>query len=368
MKYLVLTASTGAGHNQAAKNLKIEIEKEEDTCIIFDLFKRPHNKDGFMVKSYEIMALAFPDAYNFMYNISNNKYINNVVFKNAFMAVCFNLKKVIDKEKPNIIIATHPFAVAIVSRLKEIFNIDITFIQIITDFKAHYTYIDKDVDAYITASDYTKDSIIQKGINENRVYTYGIPVNDEFRTTNFENRINNKNILIMGGSLGINDMEYSVELILEKNMDVFLTIICGKNTSLQKRLTKNLKKHIISGRAKIYGFTDKINELMDESKLIITKPGGLTSSEAINKGLPMIIPFSFVGQEIENTSFLVESNVALEIKNIKDLPEYINLLMTDDEYYNNMINNMKNMSKNYSTKAIIDLSKKIYERKNVSTY
>ena len=166
----------------------------------------------------------------------------------------------------------------------------------------------------------------------------------------------------MGGSLGLKAMEKVVDILVNSNLPIHLTVVCGKNIKLQKKLTKTLTKQIIDGKVHIYGFTDKISDIMDNSKLIITKPGGLTSTEAINKHLPMIIPFYIPGQEEENTAFLVESNMALEIKDFEHIPNYINFLIENKEYYNNMVDSMKKLSKCYSTTKIIELANQLIKK------
>ncbi|WP_067141654.1 MGDG synthase family glycosyltransferase [Oceanivirga salmonicida] len=355
MKYLILTASTGEGHNQAAKNLKNEFDKNtDDIAIIHDIFN--NSKLPFVEKGYDFLIANMPNTYGVMYKLSNNKFLNNVLLKNIFLAIELNLKKIIKREKPDIIISTHPFAVPIVTRYKKMFNSDIPFIQIVTDFKAHYTYVDKRVNAYITASEFTKESLIKKGVSEDKIFPFGIPVKDEFKTINHS--IDRKNnILIMGGSMGFKNMEKSILELTKSDLDIHITIVCGKNINLRKKLTQILRDEIIKGKIKILGFVNNISEIMDNSKIIITKPGGLTSSEAINKNLPMIIPFSIPGQEQENTAFLVESNVALEIKDISDLPNHLKFLLTNDEHYNMMVENMRKISSLHSIKAIIEVSK-----------
>lgn len=360
MKYLILTAATGGGHIQAANNLKKEIEKSNDTCVIHSLFKK--SKFHIIEKGYDFLLNAnLNKAYDILYKISDINFINRVVLKNGLIHYEFVLKKVIEEEKPDVIISTHPFGVPMYAQLKKFFKVNIPYVQIITDFKAHATYIDKCVDAYITGSEYTKNTLLEKGISEDKVHVLGIPVKEEFREKKCDMKDDRFNILVMGGSLGLKSMEKVVDILLHSNLDVHLTVVCGKNINLRKRLIRNTTREIMEGRINIYGFTDKISEIMDKSKLIITKPGGLTSSEAINKHLPMIIPFYVPGQEEENTAFLVESNMALEIRDLEHMPEYVRFLKDNKEYYNKMVENMKNLSKCYSVEKILDVAKKLKE-------
>ena len=360
MKYLILTAATGGGHIQAAKNLKNEIEKQGNTCIIYGLFNK--SKFHIIEKGYDFLLNAnLNKAYSILYKISDIDFINSFFLKNFLIHYELKLKKLLETEKPDVIISTHPFGVPMYAQLRRLFKFDIPYIQIITDFKAHATYIDKVVDAYIVGSDYTKETLVEKGIDQDKVFIFGIPVKEEFRTKK-ENISDDFNILLMGGSLGLKAMEKVVDILVNSNLPIHLTVVCGKNIKLQKKLTKTLTKQIIDGKVHIYGFTDKISDIMDNSKLIITKPGGLTSTEAINKHLPMIIPFYIPGQEEENTAFLVESNMALEIKDFEHIPNYINFLIENNEYYNNMVDSMKKLAKCYSTTKIIELANQLIKK------
>lgn len=367
MKYLILTAATGGGHIQAANNLQKEIEKSGDTCVVHSIFKK--SKLHLIEKGYDfLLNTNLLKTYSVLYKISDIEFINQVVLKNGLIQYELSLKKVLEEEKPDVIISTHPFGVPIYSQIKKFFNINIPYIQIITDFKAHSTYVDKAVDAYITGSEYTKNTLIEKGIPSQKIYVFGIPVKEEFREKKIDNLDDRFSILLMGGSLGLKAMERAVDILIHSNLDIHLTVVCGKNVKLRKRLVRNMTKEIIEGKINIYGFTDKISEIMDRSKLIITKPGGLTTSEAINKHLPMIIPFYIPGQEEENTAFLVESNMALEIRDLEHIPEYVKFLKDNKEYYNKMVNNMKNLSKCYSIISILDLAKKMVNEKGENLY
>lgn len=125
---------------------------------------------------------------------------------------------------------------------------------------------------------------------------------------------------------------------------------------MQESLRNRFLHHINNGKLKVLGFVDNIDELMENSKLIVTKPGGLTSTEAISKNLPMIIPFCIPGQEQENTDFLVNNNMAMEINDFNNLPKIIKLLMENRELYEEMVNSMKQLAQNYSIDKIIYLA------------
>lgn len=138
-----------------------------------------------------------------------------------------------------------------------------------------------------------------------------------------------------------------------------MTVVCGNNRILKNNLEMRFEEYIRQGRMEILGFVGNIPELMARCHVIVTKPGGLTSSEAINMSIPMLIPFSIPGQEQENTDFLVESGMAMAVNGADDINEKINLLMDQPHLYDSMSQNMSQLSANYSLDKVVELSERM---------
>ncbi len=129
----------------------------------------------------------------------------------------YKINKIANEFKADVIIATHPFAVPVVGNLKKKGKINIPFMQVVTDFRAHYAYVDHYVDAYITASEQAKEDLVRRGISRSKVHPYGIPVKREFieRLNRIDEGVNPFTLLVMGGSMGMKAMESVVESIVE---------------------------------------------------------------------------------------------------------------------------------------------------------
>lgn len=357
-KVIILTASTGEGHNAAAKSLENKYKESGYETYIVDIFKetsKPLNRvisDG-----YRILANKFPSFYGALYDVADTYTFSNKILKNSLMIVKNRVLKIINTINPDIIIGTHPFSVGLIASFKRKKLIDVVFISVVTDFKAHYAYIDENVDAYITPSEYTKMSLINRNVEANKIYTYGIPIKEEFLCKNkVKNPANKFRVLVMGGSMGSKDIAKVVDKLSVDTDKYRISVVCGNNISLKKHLEKKYEDEIILNKLKVYGFTNQISYLMDNSDIIITKPGGLTTSEAIIKELPMIIPFAIPGQEMENTEFLVESGVAIYVENMNDIRMHLDELMIDTKKYENMKEAMKRIAKTYSMDEIVNLS------------
>ncbi len=364
-KLLILTASTGEGHNQAAKNIDNEFSKMGYECHRVDMFKSTNKSmDVLMADGYRMLASNLPKMYGTLYHQCDTELFNSLIARRILKVTELRLHKIIHRMNPDLIIATHPFAVPVMGNMKKKGRCTQPYIQVVTDFKAHYAYVDNHVDAYITASEFTKNSLISRGIPEHKIFAYGIPVKHDFinKIENPLNRIHGIDrfeLLIMGGSMGLRPIKNVVSEVAENPRNIHMTVVCGNNRILKASLERRFFEYVQNGRMEILGFVSHIPELMAKSHVIITKPGGLTSSEAINMSIPMLIPFSIPGQEQENTDFLVNSGMALAVAGADDINEKINQLMDQPVLYEEMISNMANMSKNYSISKIVELGERM---------
>lgn len=364
-KVLILTASTGEGHNQAAKTIENALAEKGYECHRVDIFKSTNKSmDMLMADGYRILATNLPKMYGTLYRQCDTANFNSLIAKRVLKITEIRLHKIIHRMNPCLIIATHPFAVPVLGNMKAKGRCPQPYIQVVTDFKAHYAYVDPHVDAYVAASEYTKSSLIKRGIPEHKVFAYGIPVKPDFSKREvapvkkdfadaaFE-------ILIMGGSMGLKPIRHVVKAVAENPRNIHMTVVCGNNRILKNNLEERFSSYIQDGKMELLGFVSNIPELMDRCHVIVTKPGGLTSSEAINMSLPMLIPFSIPGQEQENTDFLVESGMALAVRDVEDINAKINLLMDQPDLYKSMSNNMSKLSSNYSLDKVVELCSKI---------
>lgn len=365
-KILILTTATGEGHNQAAKALR-DILKDDHTEILIYDFLDGGSKilDNVIVEGYDFSATMLPRVYGAVYKVTNFKGINGILSK-VFRSSKKSILNCINTYEPNIIACTHPLSVFVLDYLKRDGIINIPVVSITTDFNPHYTYFAKNLDAYITGSQYSKEKLAQQGINENTIYPLGIPVNKKFYEKNIEKPISPSksdfNILLMGGSMGLSGISSVLKKLVSNKNKLNITIVCGKNEDLREELTLNYglktfeNKHI-----SILGFVNTIPELMDEMDLIITKPGGLTATEAIHKSLPMIIPFVIPGQENENANFLCKEGTAIRVKNLDLLNETIDYLIETPEKLQQMRANMNRISKDFSIEKTIELFNGLYK-------
>lgn len=363
MRILIFSATTGTGHNQAANNLKLFLEKDNivEVVNLFNVDKKKSSlADSFFDKSFLFLANKLPNLYRVIYNTADLKITSKLIEK----LFVLNKRSIIDKIiefKPDVILSSHPYSIPLV--LSQIKNKNIPFIQIVTDFKAHNIYVDKDTDAYIVGSTYTKNSLIDRGVKENKINILGIPIKSEFYNSN-KIKSDKFRLLIMGGGMGIDSMELSIRKLLDLDLDILITIVCGSNIELKSKLEEDYKNKISLGHLKIYGYTNNISQIMDNSDVIVTKPGGLTTTECIAKRLPMIIPFYIAGQEEENIEFLKQEKLAIVLNDVSELPEKLKRIISNKEKYNEYVSNLDKLASKYSLNSIKGLIDKIVLEKN----
>lgn len=364
-KLLILTASTGAGHNQAANSLAQAFMERGYYVNKYDFLKEGDKLLNIVVADgYDFLAKSLPRVYGNIYKLSDHKTLNDRLVKKYPKRLENRLLKFIKESNPDIIIGTHPFSVGIIGKLKENNIIDIPFISIVTDFKAHYAYIDNNVDAYITASEYTKSTLMERDVPEDKVFPFGIPVKKEFYITPKEIKTENKfSILMMSGSMGLKGIGAVLKELTNNKNRLKVTVVCGNNKELYEDLNDKYMPYYGKGELNILGFTNEVPKLMSEADIIISKPGGLTVSEALICKLPLIIPFAIPGQEEENSEFLVNAGAAISMDNIEDLNEIIYKLIECPEILARMKNNIEKISGTNSIEEIIDLADKIIEKR-----
>jgi processive 1,2-diacylglycerol beta-glucosyltransferase len=161
----------------------------------------------------------------------------------------------------------------------------------------------------------------------------------------------------MGGGMGFGNIENTMASLLNSNLDIQIIAVTGTNQRLKHQLEESARNS--SKKVVILSYTDRINELMDISDLLITKPGGMTVSEALVKGLPIFIISPIPGQEEGNASFLIKSGVASKIVNSNHLVDVLSQAANNPDTLNAMRENSKFLGKPHSASDIATLLGKL---------
>jgi len=370
-KVFIFTASTGSGHNLAAQSLEDALSKSGFETRILDAFKESSAVlDRIMSEGYKQLVENAPRFYEQMYKKFNKKTpFREHVFGRMSRLMNPELVPLIQEEKPDLIISTHPFVTRLLGTIKEHADIDIPVLAFVTDYKIHDVYIHKMINAYVVGSEYTKKTMMDLGVSPDIIFPFGIPIRRAFTENKTNTTKNNSKIkgtvLLMAGSLGSKNMEKAFSALMKIEKPIRLIVVCGNNEKVFRSI--EFLKKVYQSEDKlvdIYGFVNNIPELMDDSDIIITKPGGLTSTEAIMKNIPMIIPFCYPGQEEENADYLVESGMAIKVKKIKDLTPTLDFLIENQYIIKEMSETMSEESRLHSMEKTVSLCKKLTQTTN----
>ncbi len=348
-KILILTASTGGGHNQVARTLESLLEGEVIVKRVDFLKEENKIMEMIVAEGYDVLATKFPELYGRLYRFSNKDRkqtrLNDIIKRMVHRRV----REIIKDEQPDLIIGCHTFAISIISTLKKRGYYDKKFISIITDFDVHYGYVNEEVDIYITGSDYTGLSLQEKGISKDKIHCVGIPVPPIFYEQARKTEPNEVfELLVMGGSMGVDYMEDTINALFTIKEKVKFVIVCGNNKSLEEKLKRQLEQHPLENEVEVHGFVTNIQELMTSADLVVTKPGGLTATEAIVKNLPMVVPYYIPGQEEENLNYLTLANLAIAVNDIQKVGHTISFLISNKERLKQMHESMSYVSQHYS--------------------
>ncbi|HZJ57723.1 MAG TPA: glycosyltransferase, partial [Clostridia bacterium] len=259
--------------------------------------------------------------------------------------------------RPDIVICTHVFAAQIINYLQRKGTIDTKSIGIITDFTIHPFWEGTDLDFYVTANELLTWQASKKGIDTKKILPIGIPIHPKFglkmdpsearKCLGVEDKTT---VFIMGGSMGYGDLESILMDLDDLDMDFQIISVCGSNKNLKKRIDGM----IIRKRIHNFGFVDNIDIIMDAADCIITKPGGLTTSESLAKGIPMILINPIPGQEERNMEFLINNGLAIMVTETYPAGEALYQLMNNPWRRKFMIRMTEMFGKPNATRDLCD--------------
>lgn len=366
-KILIFYASYGGGHLSAANSIKDYLSNHYENIDVelIDCMKyinKPIEK--ITTTAYNEMAKKAPWAWGKIYSDSQKGPLAHITTRsNQVFAI--KLLRLLREKKPDLIISTHPFGSQMCSYLKRKGKITSKIATILTDFAPH--------DQWLVGSDYTdyffvahnkmKEYLISKNIPENKIFATGIPISNKFLETFNTSKIlsslglkeNLKTVLFFaGGKFGLGKsrtLEIFNTFVNDFN-NIQVIAISGKNKKMYEEFNQIVKIANKTNFIKVFEFVNNVPELMAVSDVVITKPGGLTTTESLVSGLPMIIINPIPGQEEENAQFLEHSNVGIWLKKQMNITENISNFLSDNKKLKQMKENTKKISNRNSTKDI----------------
>ena len=308
-----------------------------------------------------------PWAWGKIYSDSQKGPLAHISSKsNQLLAI--KLLKLLREKQPDLIISTHPFGSQMCAYLKRKEKISAKIATIMTDFSPHDQWLveNENTDYFFVAHDKMKEYLMSKNIPESKIFATGIPISSRFLKTynreeilkEFDLKENKKNILFFGGGeFGLGKAR-TVEIFnnLVKNFnDIQVIAIAGKNEKMKSEFEKIVEENNKQEFVKVLAFTNKVPELMSISDLVISKPGGLTTSESLASNLPMIIINPIPGQEEENAEFLESKGTGIWLRKNNSSYEVLKNVLDDSTKLKEMKKNTELLAKKHSTDDICNV-------------
>jgi len=375
MKVLLLYAKVGNGHLKAAESIKAALEEIDETIEIeyedgLEYSSALTNK--LIIKGYASLARSMPKLYGSLYSRSDKQDLNTVGELNKMVnkALTIRLKKMLRIKRPDIIISTHPFVSHMCAYLKRKGKTKAKIISVMTDYGIHNMWLEENkyVDKFMVATSEMKgDCVREYNVEESKVLVTGIPVSPNFSESYDKTAIlnelgleNDKTTLLFfaGGGLGLGKSEGIFEELVSSEYDFQIIAVTGKNEKQKKRFEKIADSSYKN--VAVLGYTNRVPELMYASDFVITKPGGLTSTECLAMRKPMIIINPIPGQEEQNSIYFTNNGTALRTYKNEPIEHVLDIAVNNKRRVEQMVEMCGYIGKPNSSATVAKEVMKLY--------
>ncbi len=341
-----MSANVGVGHTSAANALRGALAGGEPPidATIVDSYKYAASVVSRVVsQGYLGMVKTIPQMYRFLYNRAERATEVGPFRAWVHQFTATNLRPLLQELRPDVVICTHAFPCGVMAEYKKQFADAPPVMGVVTDFVVHAFWIHNNIEGYAVATPEMRATLIARGVARDRIIVSGIPVRADFaqpcgdRDTLRERLglpLDRSTVLLMGGGLGIGPLETMMQALDRVDTPLCALAIVGRSTRSEQRVLEYA--HRVGYPVRVVRFVNNVHEYMHASDVLITKPGGLTSAEALVAQVPMVLFKPLPGQEERNTRYLVQRRAALRAKSGADLTRTVQSLLESEEKRNVM--------------------------------
>ncbi len=335
-RVLLMYISVNSGHHCASLAVERALKVLQPTIDVLNINSFNYTNpilERVINRTYLEVIRRTPDVWEYLYDnpgvVRRTQALKRLIHR-------FNsakLRDLLESFRPDVIGCAQAFPCGMVADFKASHGLQVPLVGMLTDYAPHSYWLYDEVDWYVVPSDETKERLVRNGVDEERVKAFGIPINPVFgqhvdrREVRSALRLDPVKpvVLIMGGGGGLGPIRELVWRLDRAEIDAQLVVVTGVNGRLQRWL--EAKSHRFRKPMRALGYVNYIDQLMACATLIVTKPGGLTTAEALAKGLPMVIVHPIPGQEANNTQFLLKNQVAVRAQHVEDVVALIGSLL-----------------------------------------
>lgn len=341
-RILILSAAVGAGHLRAAQAVELTLRQLRPDLTVrnVDVLELTNAAfRGLYGKAYLDLVNKAPHVLGYFYDMMDKQRgPKSTRDRLRLLVERINLQRfqnLVEDEPWDVIINTHFLPAEIIASLKRQQKVRVPQVTVTTDFETHRLWVNQPCELYTTATDEGAATLHQWGIPEPAIRVTGIPIHPLFaqevdRATclKAQGLVGDRPILLqLAGGFGVGPIAQIYQNLLALETPAELVVVVGRNAAAKEELEQIAvpDRH----RAKIFGFTDQIDQLMAVADVVVSKPGGLTTSEVLARGAAMAVVNPIPGQESRNSDFLLENGAAIKINNLATLTHKLGVLLGD---------------------------------------
>ncbi len=366
MKLRLFYITAGMGHKVAAEVIADVVRQTGMECESIDLLGFANPLVRWMYsRFYEIMESHSHVACRLFYRLASLIGSNRKVFSPMIRGIVYTMRrpmKVIRDCDPDLAVCTHFLPILMLSFMKKKGRFHGKVVAVITDYTLHSLWVDEVVDLYIAPNRTVADALVESGISDSRVVASGIPVAPQFsEVVGKDKRLLRKElsipqddfvVLFVASGLPTRRSLKIVSTIMQIDFPMTFVVVAGRGNSMDRHLEKvkasncvNLVKH---------GFVSDIHRLLRAADLIVTKPGGLTVSESLAVGLPLVMIYPVPEQEEENMRYVVSEGAGVYVEDLNEIPVIIRRFREDPELYESYATNATRIGKPFAVFEIVN--------------
>lgn len=372
MKILILSCNTGEGHNSCAKALQKAMQRRGIACEIQDTLALVSKELSQRIGNayvYSTRGSLFEFVYKFGGFVSDNSESRQSIIYGANRLYAQKLYDHIIANHFDVVVCVHLFPAEAITAIKRNMPFSLPTYFVMTDYTCIPFLQETDLDHYIIPHEHLVEEFVEKGIPREKIVPIGIPIDEQKFTHRLPKKqarqqllatvlAPNLNIygnwyLVMSGSMGYGNVEQLVQLLVEQiRPEDSVICVCGRNEELLHALQSHFGEQ---SQVWLMGFSDKVSMLMDASDVIFTKPGGITSTEAIVKNIPLIHTLPIPGLENYNAHFFHNHGLSYHTTDPQQQVAIAMRLCEDKAYRQQMLRNQRAQANPHTSDDVIDL-------------
>jgi processive 1,2-diacylglycerol beta-glucosyltransferase len=361
---LILSSAIGSGHMRASAAISrgVTLLDPERTCSIVDF---PHEVspgiEHLLRRAYLEALKLWPEAYGRLYRSSGASHQNGYQYY-VDRAGLRTLERLVSSTGASVLVAPHFYGAGVLGYYKR--QDPGTFAAVVlTDYVPHPIGVPTNLDLYVVADEAAAEVVAKLGVPEERIHPIGIPIDPAFEEPADADGVRRDLlqlkgddlpiVLVMGGGLGGGDLEQSVSLLLEASAAMHLVVLCGSNGRSRRRLGRIAEEEGHS--AAFLTFTDRVRDLMAAGTVLVTKPGGMSCTEALASGLPQVLYHPIPGQEEDNAAAMVRYGAGVMVRRTADILGVTLRILTSSDHRRRMVDSARAAHRPHSARAAAEL-------------